>query len=366
LRRLCALVPLTAFSTKIIEFSPGKHPQHLFFVCVSSVCSLLLQTHVRSHKRLTSLMLARTTKRGSPCVRSGVSDHACPTVRCRSPDGNRSRILRSHVPGRQQWPRVEHSLNLQRGALQPAFLVSRPCAASSKPIGRTAHTQDHPDDRAWLKFVFDHTSTSGELTRENVPVLLINYYRNRFEGNTMSGTSLRRYPQQEHDFILALFDTDPSSTIGFDRLVDALQEAQGVRTRASWPPRPRRCWLTLWRACMCLVAANFEQPTPTLEYRSAAVLRADKAKHTRNVLHPQQQFRKPMATSQEVGWELYTTMTPDVMDPAGRNPFHLRTSATTQFADAMEKMTWGRSIAGEFSAYAMRKLAEFGGQGMGV
>ena len=34
--------------------------------------------------------------------------------------------------------------------------------------------------------------------------------------------------------------------------------------------------------------------------------------------------------------------------------------------DAMEKQTWGRSIGGEFSAYAARKLAEFGGLGMGV
>ena len=39
---------------------------------------------------------------------------------------------------------------------------------------------------------------------------------------------------------------------------------------------------------------------------------------------------------------------------------------TTQFADAMEKQTWGRSIGGEFSAFAARKLAEFGGLGMGV
>ena len=94
------------------------------------------------------------------------------------------------------------------------------------------------------------------------------------------------------------------------------------------------------------------------------VLRNDRVKHTRNVLNPQQQFRKPMTTSQEVGWELLTAVTPQA-DPAGR-PFHLRTSATTQFADAMEKQTWGRSIGGEFSAFAARKLAEFGGLGMGV
>ena len=93
------------------------------------------------------------------------------------------------------------------------------------------------------------------------------------------------------------------------------------------------------------------------------VMRNDRVKHTRNVLHPQQQFRKPMTTSQEVGWELLTPLT---QDGPGRNPFHLRTSATTQFADAMEKQTWGRSIGGEFSAYAQRKLVQFGGFGMGV
>ena len=94
-------------------------------------------------------------------------------------------------------------------------------------------------------------------------------------------------------------------------------------------------------------------------------MRNDRLKHTRNVLNPQQQFRKPMTTSQEVGWELLTEVVPD-KDGVPRAPFRLRTSATTQFADAMEKQTWGRSIAGEFSAYACRKLAEFGGLGMGV
>ena len=93
-------------------------------------------------------------------------------------------------------------------------------------------------------------------------------------------------------------------------------------------------------------------------------MRNDRVKHTRNVLHPQQQFRKPMTTSQEVGWELLTQVA-EQPAPEG-TPFHLRTSATTQFADAMEKQTWGRSIGGEFSAYAARKLAEFGGLGMGV
>lgn len=110
--------------------------------------------------------------------------------------------------------------------------------------------------------------------------------------------------------------------------------------------------------------ADFAEPAAPLEYGSNLVLRNDRVKHTRNVLHPQQQFRKPMTTSQEVGWELLTAIGPDEK-PEG-HPFHLRTSATTQFADAMEKQTWGRSIGGEFSAFAARKLAEFGGLGMGV
>ena len=53
-------------------------------------------------------------------------------------------------------------------------------------------------------------------------------------------------------------------------------------------------------------------------------------------------------------------------DSAPGRPFHLRTSATTQFADASEKQAWGRSIGGEFSEYATRKLLEYGGFGMGV
>jgi hypothetical protein len=95
-------------------------------------------------------------------------------------------------------------------------------------------------------------------------------------------------------------------------------------------------------------------------------MRTDKTKHTRCAQHPQQLYRKPLSTSQEVGWELYAGITTEAdQHPAG-TPFHLRTSATTQFADAMEKQAWGRSIGGEFSAYAMKKLVEFGGQGMGV
>ena len=196
--------------------------------------------------------------------------------------------------------------------------------------------QDHPDDRAWLKHVFDFVAPSGALPLKKAPDLLCYFYRMRADGPTTSGYTLYKYPPDELKFLEGLYPKDdPEATIEFPALIDALMEAQ----------------------------ANFTQPTGPLEYNSNFVLRNDKVKHTRNVLNPQQQFRKPMTTSQEVGWELETALT---AEEPGRHPFHLRTSATTQFADAMEKMTWGRSIAGEFSAYACKKLAAFGGMGMGV
>ena len=168
-----------------------------------------------------------------------------------------------------------------------------------------------------------------------VPDLLSHFYRLRFEGPTQSGSYLHTFPDAEAAFICGLYK-DGAGTIDFPTLMDALMSAQ----------------------------ADFAEPAAPCEYGSNFVLRNDKVKHTRNVLDPQQQFRKPMTTSQEVGWELLTDVGPP-MAPVGA-PFRLRTSATTQFADAIEKQTWGRSIGGEFSAYAMRKLVEFGGQGMGV
>ena len=195
---------------------------------------------------------------------------------------------------------------------------------------------DHPDDRAWAKVCFDFVvGPSGAMTKAHVPNWLAKFYRYREEGPTQSGSYVHQFPDSEKQFVLSIFGDADDATISFTDLMDALQEAQ----------------------------ANFVEPSAPLEYGSAAVLRSDKAKHTRCIQHPQQQFRKPMTTSQEVGWELYSSFA-DV--PPANRPFALRTSATTQFADAMEKQTWGRSIGGEFSAYAMRKLVEFGGQGMGV
>ena len=202
-------------------------------------------------------------------------------------------------------------------------------------LASLSRAQDHPDDRAWLKYVWDFTVPGDAMDKATVPELLKNFYRERSEGPTQSGSYLYTFPDNELRFVLSLYDDD-TATLSFTALMEALMAAQ----------------------------ADFAEPAAPLEYGSNLVLRNDRVKHTRNVLNPQQQFRKPMTTSQEVGWQLLTDIG-EAKPPEGR-PFHLKTSATTQFADAMEKQTWGRSIGGEFSAYAAHKLAEFGGLGMGV
>jgi len=189
---------------------------------------------------------------------------------------------------------------------------------------------DHPDDRAWLKLTFDFVAPSGKLKHAQIVEFLQFFYRQRAEGPTQSGSYLYSFPENEAEFLSSLFP-DPSSELAFDDMLSNLMEAQ----------------------------CNFAEPAAPLEYNSNNVLRTDMIKHTRKMLDPQQQFRKPLLTSQEIGWDLTKDSNP------GR-PFHLRTSATTQFADAAEKQAWGRSIGGEFSEFATRKLLEFGGFGMGV
>ena len=49
--------------------------------------------------------------------------------------------------------------------------------------------QDHPDDRAWLKLVFDMTAVNGELPFDQVGVFLDRFYRRRYEGATLSGSN---------------------------------------------------------------------------------------------------------------------------------------------------------------------------------
>ena len=193
---------------------------------------------------------------------------------------------------------------------------------------------DHPNDRCWLKKVFDVTvGPDGEMLEAHIPDFLTCFYRAREEGATLSGGYVPKYPPGDAQFLSDLCGAGP---VTFAALVEALVAAQ----------------------------ADYTEPEAPLEYNSNALLVNDRIKHHRKMLAPQQQFRKPMTTSQEVGWELLTQVA-EQPAPEG-TPFHLRTSATTQFADAMEKQTWGRSIGGEFSAYAARKLAEFGGLGMGV
>jgi len=189
---------------------------------------------------------------------------------------------------------------------------------------------DHPDDRAWLKLTFDFVAPEGKLKHGQVVEFLQYFYRQRSEGPTQSGSFLYSYPENEAAFLSALFPT-PESELPFEEILNALMEAQ----------------------------ENFAEPCAPLEYNSNSLLRNDMIRHTRKMYDPQQQFRKPLTTSQEVGWDLSK-------DQVAGHPFHLRTSATTQFADAAEKQAWGRSIGGEFSAFATQKLLEFGGFGMGV
>ena len=141
--------------------------------------------------------------------------------------------------------------------------------------------------------------------------------------------------------------------------------ALAARHKSTRRDEPQRSLLSLCRHARASALAeadaqaNFAEPAAPLEYNSNSVYRNDLTKHTRKMLDPQQQFRKPLTTSQEVGWDLTKDQMPG-------HPFHLKTSATTQFADAAEKQAWGRSIGGEFSEFATRKLLEFGGFGMGV
>eukprot|EP00964_Phaeocystis_antarctica_P134213 scaffold98438_cov69-Phaeocystis_antarctica.AAC.2 len=196
---------------------------------------------------------------------------------------------------------------------------------------------DHPNDRAWLKKVFDVTvGQGGDMRDENITDFLNCFYRARSEGPTLSGGYVPLFPPKEGQFLSELCAAGP---VPFATLMEALMAAQ----------------------------ENYTEPEAPLEYNSNALMCNDKIKHTRRVLGPQQQFRKPMTTSQEVGWELGATVPGDMrLLEVGKHPFHLRTSATTQFSDAEQKHTWGRSIGGEFSAYAARKLLEFGGFGIGI
>ncbi len=200
----------------------------------------------------------------------------------------------------------------------------------------------------------------GEMSSAHISDFLVCFYRARSAGPTLSGGFVPLYPANEGQFLSELCAAGP---VSFRTVMDALQEAQGA-PRIPVAAAPDQCANT----CPCArLAANLVEPEAPLEYNSNALLCLDKIKHTRKVLGPQQQFRKPLTTSQEVGWELGATVPGDMrLLEVGKHPFHLKTSATTQFKDAEEKHAWGRSIGGEFSAYASRKLLEFGGFGIGI
>ena len=207
------------------------------------------------------------------------------------------------------------------------------------------YNMDHPRDQCWLRKVFDTTCGGGGggggaqgegLTAERIDDFLRCFYRGRPQGATLSGSYLHAFPPSERAFLLSLLEEQEAArpALGFDELLRALTGAQ----------------------------QEMAQPVPALEYSSSALLRDDVVKGTRKQMGPQQLARAPITTSQEVGWE----------HGKGNNgadaghPFHLETSAVTTFMDAMEKMASGRSVAGEFSAHAMKKLLQEGGFGMGV
>ena len=188
----------------------------------------------------------------------------------------------------------------------------------------------HPLDRAWCKKSFDTTSgASGKLSAAEIDAFLCCFYRARAEGETLSGGFVPRYPPKDAAFLRDLVADGP---VAFPTLLAALESATGS-----------------------------EPPEPPIEYNSSSLLREDMQRHTRRVLSPQQQFRTPQTTSQEVGWEV------GIQPPAEQgNPFHIRTSATTLQRDTEVKCAWGRSVTGEYGAYAMRQLNMEGGFGMGI
>ena len=192
--------------------------------------------------------------------------------------------------------------------------------------------QDHPIDRCWCKTVFDYVCPEAVLTEAKVGEFLDAFYKSRFDGPTLSGFECHAYPASEKAWLLQHI-AESGGSLDFEALLAQLQEAQAQ-------------------------GANHVEPTACLEYSSNSTLLNDFTKHTRRKLDPQQRFRKPLTTTQEVGWVQ--------MEESANRPFAIKTSATTQFADAMEKHVWGRSISGEFSKYAERKLLEFGGFGIGI
>merc|ERR1712194_42413 len=116
------------------------------------------------------------------------------------------------------------------------------------------------------KKVFDVTvGPDGEMYEANISDFLNCFYRARTEGPTLSGGYVPLYPPAEERFLSELCGAGP---VPFAALMEALMTAQ----------------------------ENYTEPEAPLEYNSNALMCNDKIKHTRRVLGPQQQFRKPMTT----------------------------------------------------------------------
>lgn len=113
------------------------------------------------------------------------------------------------------------------------LLAPRSCPPLSPASPARRVPQDHPDDRAWLKHVFDFvTEGVDSLPQEKVGDLLQCFYRNRSEGPTQSGSYLYQFPENEYTFLCALYE-DGARAINFATLMDALMAAQGALPSAS-------------------------------------------------------------------------------------------------------------------------------------
>ena len=86
--------------------------------------------------------------------------------------------------------------------------------------------QDHPNDRAWLKKVFDTVvGPDGKLGDEQAQDFLVCFYRARIDGPTQSGGYVPLCPPSELQFLRELCAPGP---LPFEALLDALQDAQGA------------------------------------------------------------------------------------------------------------------------------------------
>lgn len=93
------------------------------------------------------------------------------------------------------------------------------------------------------------------------------------------------------------------------------------------------------------------------EYVSGEAMRHDLHKHTRMRFGPTQKFRRPMTSSQVVGWHDTEPFTWD---------HHHKSTDLTQYLDAGDKHMYGRSVGGEFSKFAQDRLYDCAGFGMGM